>query len=79
MSGERRESGMQGYTSKKITDREAIEYARLMDEEVVYVHKSSGKVRVADQDGSVQREFTIEERQNLGRYLGWVPTPNAVG
>lgn len=67
---------MQGHMSKPITDKEALEIARLAEDEQVYLHRSSKTLRVATPKGDV-RKMDYEEANRLAVYIGFVPTPHS--
>lgn len=65
-----------GHGDRKVTDREAIQHARLMEEDTVYIHRSSGTLRIASRNGSA-KPLDYEEANKLAVYIGFTPTPNS--
>jgi hypothetical protein len=61
---------MQGYTTKKLTDQEASDYAQWIEEDIVYTHRSSDTLRIAYAVGGIRKSLTLEEVRNLAVYGG---------
>ena len=67
---------MQYVTTKKLTDKAAIEYTNEVQDDVVYIHKS-GTIRRAYLDDQSSRVVTYEEAKNHSAGLGFEPSPNS--
>lgn len=70
---------MQAYMSRRITDKAAVKYARRVEESVIYVHQSSGHLRVAGPTGPVVKRLPIELARLLVPVLDFEPSPGAYG
>lgn len=70
---------MHASMKQKLTDKYARYLAMSLDEDVVYIHKSSGNIKIAHPTGDTLHELPIEEAQRVSVYLGFEPTPGAYG